>query len=150
MWQIQYAIKKCVLSSYCIPDGRSPEGGHGSPLQYSCLGNPTDRGAWWATVHRVTKSQTRLKWLSTHTCTVTVVYPESDGKITRRLVYIEIYVVWIALQCNLIFMVVRFLSQTTDLGFLLVTLQDSIIHKTTVLPSLYHCVILWERAFREL
>ena len=33
--------------------GRSPGGGHGNPLQYSCLENPTDRGAWWATVHRV-------------------------------------------------------------------------------------------------
>jgi len=38
--------------------GRSPGGGHGNPLQYSCLENPTGRGAWWATVHRVTKSQT--------------------------------------------------------------------------------------------
>ena len=33
---------------------------NGNPLQYSCLGNPIDRGAWWATVHGVTKSQTRL------------------------------------------------------------------------------------------
>ena len=41
--------------------GRSPGGGHGNPLQYSCLENPMDRGAWWATVHSVTKSQTRLK-----------------------------------------------------------------------------------------
>ena len=32
--------------------GRSPGGGHGNPLQYPCLENPTDRGAWWATVHR--------------------------------------------------------------------------------------------------
>ena len=39
-------------------------GGNGNPLQYSCLKNPMDRGAWQATVHRVTKSQTRL---STHT-----------------------------------------------------------------------------------
>ena len=38
--------------------GRSPGEGHGNPLQYSCLGNPVDRGVWWATVHRVTKSQT--------------------------------------------------------------------------------------------
>ena len=38
--------------------GRSPGGGHGNPLQYSCLENPTDRGAWQAIVHRVTKSQT--------------------------------------------------------------------------------------------
>ena len=46
--------------------GRSPGGGHGNPLQYSCLQNPMDRGAWWTTVHGVTKSQTWLKWLSTH------------------------------------------------------------------------------------
>ena len=43
-----------------IPElGRSPGGGHGSPLQYSCLENPMDRGAWQTTVHRVTKSQTQ-------------------------------------------------------------------------------------------
>ena len=35
--------------------GRSPGGEHGNSLQYSCLENPTDRGAWWATVHGVTK-----------------------------------------------------------------------------------------------
>ena len=35
--------------------GRSPGVGNGTLLQYSCLGNPTDRGAWWATVHGVTK-----------------------------------------------------------------------------------------------
>ena len=38
--------------------GRSPGGGLGNPLQYSCLENPMDRGAWWAIVHGVTKSQT--------------------------------------------------------------------------------------------
>ena len=38
--------------------GRSPGGGHGNPLQYSCLENPVDREAWWATVHGVAKSQT--------------------------------------------------------------------------------------------
>ena len=38
--------------------GRSPGGGHGNPLQYSCLENPMDRGAWWATVHGVAKSRT--------------------------------------------------------------------------------------------
>ena len=46
--------------------GRSLGGGHNKPLQYSCLEkNPRDRGAWWAKVHRVAKSQTRLKRLST-------------------------------------------------------------------------------------
>ena len=38
--------------------GRSPGQGNGNPLQYSCLVNPMDRGAWWATVHRVAKSRT--------------------------------------------------------------------------------------------
>ena len=46
--------------------GRSLGGGNGNPLQYSCLGNPMDRGAWRATVHRVAQSQIRLKQLSTH------------------------------------------------------------------------------------
>ena len=38
--------------------GRSPGGRHSNPLQYSFLGNPMDRGAWWATVHRLTKIST--------------------------------------------------------------------------------------------
>ena len=45
--------------------GRSPGGGNGNPLQCSCLEMPTDKGAWWATVHGVTKSRT---WLSIHPC----------------------------------------------------------------------------------
>ena len=39
---------------------RFPGGEHGNPLQYSCLENPMDRGPWWATAHRVAKSQTQL------------------------------------------------------------------------------------------
>ena len=45
---------------------RSPGEGHGNTLQYSCLGNATDRGAWWATVHGVAKSRLWLKCLSTN------------------------------------------------------------------------------------
>ena len=45
--------------------GRSPGGGHRNPLQFSCLENPMDRGAWQATVQSVTKSQTQLRPLST-------------------------------------------------------------------------------------
>ena len=41
--------------------GRSPGGGHGNSLQYSCVENPMDRGAWRATVHRIAESQTQLK-----------------------------------------------------------------------------------------
>ena len=44
--------------------GRSPGGRHGNPLQYSCIENSVDRGAWWATVHGVPKSQTWLKQLT--------------------------------------------------------------------------------------
>ena len=40
--------------------GQSPGEGNGYPLQYSCLENPMDRGAWWATVHEVTQSWTQL------------------------------------------------------------------------------------------
>ena len=51
--------------------GRYPGGGNGNPLQYSCLENSMDREAWWATVHRVAQSWTRLKWVRTHTHNVT-------------------------------------------------------------------------------
>ena len=48
--------------------GRSPGGGNGSPLQYSCLENSMDRGAWWATVPKVAKSRTQLSnWACVHT-----------------------------------------------------------------------------------
>ena len=47
-----------------IPGSRSSGGGHSSSLQYSCLENPMDRGAWRASIHGVTQSRTRLKWLS--------------------------------------------------------------------------------------
>ena len=46
-----------IRDSGSIPGlGRSPGGGHGNPLEYSCLENPMDRGAWQAIVHRVTES----------------------------------------------------------------------------------------------
>ena len=44
--------------------GRSSGGGHGNPLQYSCLEDPMDRGAWQASVHKATKSQTQLSDLA--------------------------------------------------------------------------------------
>ena len=51
-----------IIDMDSIPgSGRSPEGGHGNPLQYSCLENPMDREAWEATAHRVAKSSICLK-----------------------------------------------------------------------------------------
>ena len=56
--------------------GRSPGEGNDNPLQYSCLENPMDRGAWRATVHRVAESQTRLKQLGMHTHTPIITAPD--------------------------------------------------------------------------
>ena len=57
-----------VKDTGLIPgSGRAPGGGHGSPLQYSCLENPMDIGAWQAK-SRGSQSQTWLKWLSMHAC----------------------------------------------------------------------------------
>ena len=57
-----------------IPEsGRSPGRGNGNPLQYFCLGNLMDRGAWWATVHGVEKSRIRLSDQTTMTL-VRVIY----------------------------------------------------------------------------
>ena len=60
-----YANAGNVRDMNLIPgSGRSPGEGRGNPLQYSCLQNPLDRGAWQATVHWVAKSWRRLKQLS--------------------------------------------------------------------------------------
>ena len=59
------------------PEARSEEG-NGNPLQYSCLGNPVDGGAWWAAVCGVAESRTRLKQVSSSSDLV--VGMESDGK----------------------------------------------------------------------
>ena len=70
--QVVLVVKNLPASAADVRDkdsipgwGRSPREGHGSPLQYSCLEHPMDRGAWRATVHRVAKSWTWLKWLNT-------------------------------------------------------------------------------------
>ena len=56
------ALQETQRDVSLIPEsGRSPGGGHGTPLQYSCLENPIDRGAWQPTIYGVAKSQTQLK-----------------------------------------------------------------------------------------
>ena len=52
--------------------GRSPGGGHGNPLQYSCLGTPMDSVAWWATGYGVAETWTQLKQLSTQACVLVI------------------------------------------------------------------------------
>ena len=60
--------------------GRSPGGGHGNQFQYSCLENPMHRGAWQATVHGVTKRQTRLKQHLVQGCCVVLKGKENQRK----------------------------------------------------------------------
>ena len=57
-----YIYQLINISVTCLGEG------NGNPLQFSCLENPVDRGAWWAAVHRVAQSRTRLKQLSMHAC----------------------------------------------------------------------------------
>ena len=65
--QVALVVKNLLANAGDVRDtglipglGRFPAGGHGNPLQCSCLVNPMDRRAWWATVHRVAKSWTQL------------------------------------------------------------------------------------------
>ena len=65
-WRVHLPMQETSGSIHGLE--RSPAGGNDNPLQYSCLGNPTDRGAWRVKVQMVTKSQTQLsKWECTHT-----------------------------------------------------------------------------------
>ena len=68
--------------------GRSSGGGYGNPLQYSRLENPIDRGVWWATVHRVTKSWTRLKQLS------------MNRALTCSIILYHMYLPWFLFLCK--------------------------------------------------
>ena len=61
-----------VLVDYFICSIAYPGGGHGNPLQNSCLENPMDRGAWWAAVYGVAQSRTRLRRLSSSSRKVTM------------------------------------------------------------------------------
>ena len=90
MWasQVVLAVKNPTVNAGDIRDtssvpglGRSPGGRHGNPLQYSCLENPMDRAVWWATVHGVTQSQTRLKQLKMHlVCILSQMYVDRKSR----------------------------------------------------------------------
>ena len=81
--QVELVVKNPPVNAGNVRDagsipgsGRSPGEGNDNPLQYSCLENPMDRGAWRATVHRVAESQTRLKQLGMHTHTPIITAPD--------------------------------------------------------------------------
>ena len=82
-----------IKNTDLIPgSGRSSGGQHGNPLQYSCLENPMDRGAWQAAVHGVTKRQPWLKQLRTHRPLKQS--PSGLGLQHMDLEYIEIFRPW--------------------------------------------------------
>ena len=65
-----------------LGSGRGPGGGHGDPLQYSCLDNPMGRGTWWVMVQRVAKGQTQLKWFKRHTCFNGIIQKHTSNYLT--------------------------------------------------------------------
>ena len=89
--QVALVVKNLLVNAGDVRDagsipgsGRSPKGGHSNPLQYFCLENPMDRGAWWATVHGVAKSWTRLKWLSSKSSS-------SSSRVNMQYYMLQVY-----------------------------------------------------------
>ena len=89
--QVALVVKNLPVNAGDVRDagsipgsGRSPRGGHSNPLQYSCLENPTYRGAWWATLHGVAKSWTWLKWLSSRSSS-------SSSRVTMQYYMLQVY-----------------------------------------------------------
>ena len=85
--------------------GRSSGEGNGYPLQYSCLENPMDRGAWWATIHRVANSGARLPWLSMYTWLI-IFHGKCHKKRNQRIILKKIFLleiwwivaIWVGVQ----------------------------------------------------
>ena len=74
--------------SLILGSGRPSGGGHGNPLQYSCMENAMDRGAWQTIIHMDTKSRTRLKWPSTH--------PHMLVIIDMKCIFLHLLAIWIS------------------------------------------------------
>ena len=110
------------------PDsGRCPGGGNGDPLQYSCLENPMDRGAWRATVHRVPKSRTQLSDLAcahTYACVCMCVNPHM-----AVCIYVSVYMhvkkeqFW-SLDCQVRVFCLAYVSFTEKISTIIFKLVD--------------------------
>ena len=113
-------------NSCLIPAWRRPPGGrHGNPLQYSCLENPMDRGGRQATVHRVTKSQTRVKQLNRCTHTHTHIYIHTHTHILY--IYMCIFFIQSSVNGHLIFLKYLYISLSCEgLGYGMQHLQSSL------------------------
>ena len=107
--------------------GRSPRGGHGNPLQYYCLENPTDRGAWRATVYEVTESQTWLERFSTQKHKDRVEHGPCAG-----LTIYHPFPMWVLLAIGLlfsknIFCLHQALAVTYSIFYLHCSMQDLVV-----------------------
>ena len=81
--------------------GRSPGEGNGNPLQYSCLGNPMDRGAWWATVHGVVKSRTKPRLNHHHHPLLQTLQPtEAEGSLDMTALILTLSSISWVEQCR--------------------------------------------------
>ena len=105
--------------------GRSPEGRHGYPLQYSCLENPMDREAWWVTIHRVAKSRTRHKTEHTH---------RPRLKFSRLILYCEVN--------KLLFLIFTLINQDTMSNFVIFPLFPMVKFLGLSLPWFKGCQFL--------
>ena len=80
-----------------VPEsGRSSGGGNGNPLQYSCLGNHMDRGAWCATVHGVAKESNMTEWLNSSNSSSVIVF----GKMLH-ICALNVFIYWFQLSVTL-------------------------------------------------
>ena len=82
--------------------GRSPGWRHGNPLQYSCLENPMGRGAWKATVHRVTKSRRQLKWVGMPALSIRSSHPLTSDVLFSIHVLIYIFLLFCSYNYQLL------------------------------------------------
>ena len=76
--------------------GRSPGEGNGNPLQYSCLENPVERGAWWAIVHGVAKESNMTEWLNSSNSSSVIVF----GKMLH-ICALNVFIYWFQLSVTL-------------------------------------------------
>ena len=112
---------------------RSPGEGNGTPLQYSCLENPMDGGVWWATVHRVTESQT---WLSDFTFTLW------KNKVLHSLFYCSLMGIHFVMVSELPFYLFHLLKHNTCQDstwiccmFRIITFTDGIVYLMLILKG---------------
>ena len=123
--------------------GRSSGGRNGNPLLYSCLENPMDRGAWWATICRVTKSQTGLRWLS-RSMHLWSVFSHSQLFATLWTVACQALLVHAIFQARIQEWVAISSSRGSSIP------RDGTAYLTSPLQWIFYCFATWETIFSDI